>query len=107
MNNLPNVPNYVLPQTEKPGIIYTADGPINSWNWNWNWFYYIIIIILVILIIILLCVLVYSYCGKEDECTPPSQKIAIQKGCKTHEYCLVKSTSPVPCEPGATYVTEY
>lgn len=77
---MPSIGNIVLPQTEKVGVIYTSDGPINDSWWCgdrcWNWFYIIVVAILVIIVIMMLCYLMYrlSCSSTSTASSAPSSK---------------------------------
>ncbi len=95
------------PQTERVGVIYTADGPVNDNCWNWWWI--LLIVILVIIILVLLFYLIWCYMcpsvvQRKDECTPRCMKVS--KGNVEYEYHLAKATVRT-CDPELTYVTEY
>ena len=99
---------YALPQTEKVGVIYNADGPVNDSFWC---FYNVIILILVLILILTLCYLLYRLTCS-TKCTESVPKLLnIEKmdpdGIRNYEYKLSKSVF-TPCnEPGVQYINEY
>ncbi|AYV86122.1 MAG: hypothetical protein Solivirus9_3 [Solivirus sp.] len=105
-----NPNNITRPQTEKVGVIYGPDGPVND-NCNWSWFTIILIVILVIIIVFLLCYLLWCYfcpsvgpCVPKEVCTPRTVKVS--RGGVEYEYCLARAIVRT-CDPELTYVTEY
>ena len=85
---MPSVGNIVLPQTEKVGVIYTSDGPINDSWWCgdrcWNWFYIIVVAILVIIVIMMLCYLMYRLSCSS---TPSPVKTSVKTCAKEKATC--------------------
>ena len=95
---MPSIGNIVLPQTEKVGVVYTSDGPINdSWfgNWfgnGWTWFYIIVVVILVIIVLCMLFYLLYkvSCCSTTSLATSST---TLSKDCfKEKKVCSPKSS---------------
>ena len=99
---------YALPQTEKVGVIYNADGPVNDSFWC---FYNVIILILVLILILTLCYLLYRLTCSTKCAESVPKLLNIEKmdpdGIRNYEYKLSKSVF-TPCnEPGVQYINEY
>lgn len=112
---MPSIGNIALPQTEKVGVIYTSDGPINDCWINWNWIYIIIIVILLVIVICMLCYLIYclscptSVAEKKINSPPDKLITRMQDDCgsRVYEYKLDKSIYSPKNDPNAKVVTEY
>ncbi len=99
---MPSINGIVLPQTEKVGVIYNSDGPINDGWFSWNYFYIFIVAILVIIIICMLCYLLYLL-----TCSSSSSSSNTNNSCNTTNITCKKPITNANKEPPCKLITEF